>query len=188
MAKCVWRFVGDLKALARPVLLLKQWLCPWCGAAETLNRHSKLYGNDPAGEAANAQRERGQRVWCSSRGQRGGCGRSFSIFLSEVLPRHTVSAQALWSLLERWLGGGSVKAAAEALKLPYPLETLYHLLKRLRERLPGVRATLCRQAAAPPSEQSDPLLQSAEHLRRLFPRSGCPVAEFQRHFARPLLE
>ena len=124
--------------------MLKQLRCPACGAAETLNRHSKLYGNDLS--AANGQAQRGQRVWCSSRGQRGGCGRSFSIFLADVLPRHTVRSTTLWSLLERWLEGGSVKAAAEALALPVGLETLYHLLQRMRPRLaPNTFSRLIRQ-------------------------------------------
>jgi hypothetical protein len=166
--------------------LLKQLRCPACGAAETLNRHSKLYGNDLS--AANGQAQRGQRVWCSSRGQRGGCGRSFCIFLADVLPRHTVRSATLWSLLERWLEGGSIKAAAEALALPFGLETLYHLLQRMRGRLAAVRSALCRKQPAPASSQTDPLLQTVEHLRRLFPQSDCPCADFQLHFQRPLLE
>ena len=83
---------------------LKQLRCPLCGAAETLNRHSKLQGNDPDTNCG-GQVQRGQRVWCSNRGRRGGCGRSVSIFLAEVLPRHTVRAPALWSLLDRLLAG-----------------------------------------------------------------------------------
>ena len=68
---------------------LKQLRCPGCGAAETLNRHSKLYGNDPHASDGQAQGQRGQRVWCSNRGQRGGCGRTVSLFLAVMLPRHS---------------------------------------------------------------------------------------------------
>ena len=150
--------------------------------------HSKLYGNDPSARDGKAQRQRGQRVWCCNRGRRGGCGRSFCIFLVDVLPRHTVRSATLWSLLERWLDGGSIKAAAEALELPFGLETLYHLLQRMRRRLTTVRSVLCGQRPPPASSQSDPLLQTVEHLRRLFPQSDCPCADFQLHFQRPLLE
>ena len=127
-------------------------------------------------------------MWCCPRGQRGGCGRTFSIFLADVLPRHTVRAPSLWGLLDRWLAGGSIKAAVEALALPFGLETLYHLLHRLRERLVALRSALCREQKPPTSSQADPLLQTVEHLRRLFPRSGCPCADFQHVFQRPLLE
>ena len=86
------------------------------------------------------------------------------------------------------LEGVSIRAAAHALGLPYALETLYHLLARMRPRLPGLRSTLCREQKAPASSQTDPLLQTGEHLRGLFPKSDCPAADFQLHFQRPLLE
>ena len=77
-----------LSELGEYLLLLKQLCCPECGVAETLNCHSKLYGNDPD-STQGGRIQRGQRVWCCSRGQRGGCGKTFSIFLADVLPRHT---------------------------------------------------------------------------------------------------
>ncbi len=80
------RFLSGLKELGEHLLLLKGFGCPFCGASETLNCHSKLYGNDPDG-SEDGRMERGQRVWCSNRGRRGGCGRSFPIFLAGVLPR-----------------------------------------------------------------------------------------------------
>jgi len=167
---------------------LKQLCCPECGAAETLNCHSKLYGNDPSSTDGQDRVQRGQRVWCSHRGQRGGCGRSFAIFLADVLPRHTVTGPWLWRLLDRLLAGGSIKAVAEALGLPFALETVYHLLHRLRQRLARVRSALCREQKPPASSQTDPLLQTAEHLQSLFPRSVCPPGDFQLRFQCPLLE
>lgn len=186
MRKALCGFVDGLKELGEYLLLLKQFCCPSCGAAETLNCHSKLYGNDPD-STKGGRIQRGQRVWCSSRGQRGGCGRSFPVFLADVLPRHTVSASRLWKLLQR-LGHSSIKAAFEALGLPFGLESIYHLLHRLRERLATVRSALCREQKPPTSSQTVPLLQTVEHLRQLFPQSDCPLADFQLHFQRPLLE
>jgi hypothetical protein len=180
-------FLCGLKELGDYLLSLKQVRCPFCGAAETLNRHSKLYGND-LGSRTGGQRDRGQRVWCCSRGRRGGCGRSFSIFLADVLPRHTVSAGWLWKLLQRLLEGGSIRAACQALSLPLALESVYHLLDRWRRRLSAARSVLCREQKALASSQTDPLLQTVEHLRQFFPKSGCPCAEFQLHFQKPLLE
>jgi hypothetical protein len=105
-----------------------------------------------------------------------------------VLPRHTVSGPWLWRVLERLLGGSSIKAAFEALAPPFALETVYHLLHRLRDRLAGVRSAPCREQTPPASLQTDPLFHTAEHLRSLFPQGGCPPADFQLHFQRPLLE
>ena len=168
---------------------LKQKPCPLCGCAESLNRHSKLYGNDPA--TRNGQSVRGQRVFCSNRGQRGGCGKTFSIFLAEVLPRHTVRAPLLWQLLGKLLAGLTVRSSVQALRLPFALETLYHLLERLRGRLSEVRSLLCREHQVPASCQSEPLLQTVEHLQGVFPNPesvrGCALSAFQLRFQRPLM-
>jgi hypothetical protein len=94
----------------------------------------------------------------------------------------------LWRLLDCLLVGGSIKAAVEALSLPFALETLYHLLHRLRGCLAAVRSALCQKRQAPASSQTDPLLQTVEHLRRLFAKSDCPCADYQLHFQRPFLE
>jgi hypothetical protein len=136
---------------------------------------------------AKGQSLRGQRVFCSNRGQRGGCGRTFSVFLAPVLPRHSVTALWLWPLLKRLLAGGSIKASVESLKLPFKLETLYHLLQRLRARLPDLRGRLCRQQPAPESSQSDPLLQTVEHLQSVFAQMACALSGFQLRFQEAVL-
>jgi hypothetical protein len=150
-----------------------------------LNRHSRCLGNDLL--TTNGQRLRGQRVFCSNRGRRGGCGRTFALVLAEVLPRHTVTAALLWRWLVTWLAGLSPKAAAEKLRLPVALETVYRLRRKLRRQLDHLRTRLCRRCAPPPSTRADPLGQTVEHLRQVFVRSACPPAEFQLHFQRPFL-
>ena len=142
-------------------------------------------GNDPL--AVNGQAFRGQRVFCSDRGQRGGCGRTFCLFLAEVLPRHTFTASLVWSWLVATLAGCSLKATVEKLRLPFALETVYRLRRTLRRGLAGWRTRLCREQAPPPSTHSDPLPQTVEHLQAVFPRSVCPPAAFQLHFQSPFL-
>ena len=165
--------------------MLKQQRCPRCGQVETLNRHSILRGNDPA--QASGQVVRGQRVFCSNRGQRGGCGKTFSIVLAEVLPRHTLTASLVWRWLVELLAGLSVKAAVEKLRLPFALETAYRLRRRLQRGLDRVRTRLCREQSPPVSQQVLPLWQTVEHLRAVFPESACPAADFQLRFQHPLL-
>jgi len=152
---------------------------------ETLNRHSILRGNDPAQTCG--QSLRGQRVFCSNRGQRGGCGQTFSLVLADVLPRHTLTAALVWRWLVELLAGLSIKAAVEKLRLPFALETLYRLRRRWQRGLAEVRPRLCREQPPPVSGQTDPLWQTVEHLRAVFPASACPLADFQLHFQQPLL-
>ena len=171
--------------VAIPAFSLKQQRCPRCGKIETLNRHSLLQGNDPV--QANGQVVRGQRVFCSNRGQRAGCGKTFSLVLAEVLPRHTLTASLVRPWLVELLAGLSVKAAVEKLRLPFALETIYRLRRRLQRGLDQVRTRLCRELPPPVSRQSQPLLQTVEHLREAFPGRACPLADFQLHFQHPFL-
>jgi len=130
---------------------------------------------------------RGQRVFCSNRGRRGGCGQTFSLFTADVLPRHTLTATLLWRWLIQRLAGLSVTAAAEAVRLPFALETVYRVGRKLRDGLDRVRTLLCREQAPPSSAQSDPVLQSAEHLQNVFRGAECPPAAFQLRFQVPFM-
>jgi hypothetical protein len=124
-------------------------------------------------------------VFCSNRGQRDGCGKTFSLVLAEVLPRHTLNASQVWRWLVELLAGLSVKAAVEKVRLPFALETIYRLRHRLQRGLDQVRTRLCRALSPPLSRQSQPLLQTVEHLRAVFPGSVCPPADFQLCFQHP---
>jgi hypothetical protein len=150
-----------------------------------LNRHSVLYGNDPFD--CSQERARGQRVFCSNRGRRGGCGKTFSIFLADMLPHHTLTATLVWGWLAQRLAGLSAKAAAEKAGLPFALETVYQLGRKLRRTLARLRTLLCRGQAPPSSAQTDPVLQTVEHLQIVFPRTECPPAAFQLGFQLPFL-
>jgi hypothetical protein len=61
------------------------------------------------------------------------------------------------------------------------------LRRGLLRGLDWVRTRLCREQSPPVSGQVYPLLQTVEHLRAVFPSSGCPLAEFQLRFQHPWL-
>jgi hypothetical protein len=105
-----------------------------------------------------------------------------------MLPRHTLQAAPLWQWLKRVLVGLSLKAAAEKARLAFALETVYQWGRKLRRGLERWRTFLCREQKPPLSAQSDPLLQTLEHFKLVFPHSHCPLAAFQLHFQSPLLD
>lgn len=107
--------------------------------------------------------------------------------LAEVLPRHTLTAALVWRWVVEVLAGLSLKAAAEKLRLPFALETVYRLRRGLRQCLASVRTQLCLEQSPPPSAHADPLLQTIAHLQSVFPRTRCAVADFQLHFQLPFL-
>src|ERR1017187_10691505 len=102
-------FCARPSGVERAAFSLRQSPCPHCGCVGTLNRHSHSRGNDPA--VADGQTIRGQRAFCSNRGQRGGCGRTFMLCLAEILPRHTLTASLVWQWLVKFLAGLFLKAA-----------------------------------------------------------------------------
>ena len=179
------RFVRDEHELAQVLGNLKQQHCAHCRRTGTLNRHDKVQSNDL--ESADKQTVRGRRVWCSNRGRRGGCGRTMLIVFARFVPRHSTSAAMLGGLLRRLCGGGSVKSAWEWCGLPVDLQSVYHLLQRLREQLAAVRGALLTRCAPPDSAQTDPLVSTAEHLRCAFPSASCAVEAFQHALQLPIM-
>ena len=171
-------FCAGCSRSGRPAFSLKQVRCPHCACAGTLIRHSILYGNNPDSSAA--QVKRGQRVHCSNRDQRPGCGHTFPIFLSGVLPRHTVTTTVLWAFIQALLAGLSLRAAAK--NLPLTLESFYGLRRKMRLALAVLRTRLLGSHPPPKSERSDPLLATFELLAMVFAGCACPLAAFALHF------
>lgn len=178
-------FVSDPVAIEKYLQGIKLQACPFCGKTGTLNRHSRMNGNDT--RLASGTVNRGQRVFCSNRGRRNGCGRTFPVFFASVLPRHTFTAPLLWKSLRGWLTGSSIKASWESSGAPLSLDTFYHLLQRLRRKLDALRTALHALAPAPGGTTRDPLRQTLEHLRAVFATDPCPPERFQLRIQRPMM-
>ena len=140
-------------------------------------------GSDARVEAGGKTVLRGQRVWCSRRGLRGGCGRTSALLFDWVLPRRSITGPIIWDILMGlWRGRSIAQAHVEAGRV-LSLEAVRAMLRRLRRAQSIIRTHL--PGAPPPGEQPDPLTQTAAHLRHAFPSASCPVSAFQLAFQRP---
>jgi hypothetical protein len=162
--------------------LLKARRCPFCGKVGTLNFHSLLKGNHPC--SASGRCWRGQRIFCSNRGHRGGCGKTFPVFFAHIIPRHTFAAPLLWAImtltaLTRLI---SIKAAWEQSGHRLSLDGFYHLLQRLRHRLATWRSALCRLITPPAGCHVDPFKQTIEHFHVAFAFGKNALSAFQMRF------
>jgi hypothetical protein len=179
------RFVRNEQELEQALESLKQTSCPHCRKTGTLNRHDTVNGNDPA--EVNKQTQRGRRAWCSNRGQRGGCGRTVLIVFVGILPRHSFPAALLEALLTGLCDGRSISQIWRSKPFAFPIDSVYHILQRLRRRLDALRTALCTRCAPPASRHADPLRQAAEHLRCAFPSTASAVEAFQYAFQAPIM-
>ena len=158
---------------------LKLAPCPHCRAVGYLNAHGYLNGR---GEGVSDKVRRGWRLFCSNRNRRQGCGRTYCVLLAQFMPRRMVDSLRLWRLLQGIRQGLSIKAAWEKIPSPFCLETGYRLRATFARSQTFIRSLLLRAGALPKFTSAEPALQVIEHLRAVFPRSACPVADFQLRF------
>ena len=95
-------FVGDEPALVDVLLGLKLTCCPHCRRTAALIGHGLLRGYS---EQDSKEVVRGRRVFCSNRGRRPGCGRTFSVLLSTVLYGFVVRTFTLFRFANSVLKG-----------------------------------------------------------------------------------
>lgn len=177
------RFFRDGDHRDHIISKLKLVVCPHCGRANELICNGKLHGNDPTSHR-DERIVRGQRIRCSNRGQRQGCGRSFAIFEAWVLPRFCVDARLLWAFLQALLKSVSVHAAAQTVLRYFSLSSAYRWRRRLAEAQTSLRHRLCALMPAPASSSPDPLWQLIDHFREALHGKVSPVEAFQEHFQR----
>ncbi len=166
---------------ARLAGCLKAMVCELCGLAGWLIRNGLVYGSRAGREQHGVV---GQRVFCSNRGRRMGCGGSVLVRLADVVRPVSVSAPLLWKFLVAVAKAPTVHAAwKEGFEKQLALRTAYALMKRfdraqlwLRTKLLGRFGLRCAGAVC-----AGPLVRLIDDLRNAFP-AACPVAQFQLAF------
>jgi hypothetical protein len=137
---------------------------------------------------------RGRRVFCSNRGLRSGCGRTFSVKLATVLAAFVVRTLTLWCFAKSVITGLSRRAAwLDAAGGALSLSSGYRLWQRLCEAQSSLRARLSREAPAPPSTAHEPLAQVFAHLAVVVSKDADfefsdPFAAFQFRLERDLFD
>lgn len=144
------RFVRNEEALLAVSREAKGWACPHCRAVGRLNRHGALRGLAEDGSKKTAVR--GQRFFCSNRGRRPGCGRTFAIRPRQVIAEATVRSGLLWRFYWGRATGQSVLEAWAALRSGFSLEAAYRWWRRWQRGLPALRTVLARGRDPPRGE------------------------------------
>jgi hypothetical protein len=177
------RFVRDEPALAGVLLDLKLTCCPHCRRTGALIGHGLLRGY---AEQASELVVRGRRVFCSDRGQRPGCGRTFSVLLSTVLYGFVVRSLTLFRFADAVLNGLTRRTAwLSTLHAVLSLSSAYRLWRRLHEAQSPLRTGLSVEVPAPVCSAREPLAQVFAHLGTVVGASDTDLLEaYQRHLQR----
>jgi len=137
---------------------------------------------------------RGRRVFCSNRGQRRGCGRTFSVLLGTAIACFVVRTLTLFRFARAVVSGVTRRAAwvAETAGV-LSLSSGYRLWRRLQAQQSALRVRLCRTAPAPVCGAREPLAELLGHLRRVVEPSDAVTkldgfAAYQAHEQRGLLD
>ena len=172
------RFVRDPSALGAVLFGLKLAPCPHCRQTGALIGHGFLRGY---AERDSEVVVRGRRVFCSNRGARPGCGRTFPVLLCTVLSGFVLRTLTLFCFATAVLVGLTRRAAwLREARGTLSLSSGYRLWQRLCAAQSTLRARLCRAAPPPDSPAREPLAQLLLHLRLVVGESeGDPFAAFQ---------
>lgn len=159
--------------------------CPHCRRTGALIGHGSLRGYTERGSEILL---RGRRVFCSNRGRRFGCGRTFSLLLATTLAGFVVRTFTLFGFAKTVLDGFSPRAAwLHVCDGAFSLSSAYRLWRRLATAQSALRTQLSRELPAPPSTARHPLAQLLGHLAALLGADGPdPFAAFQDRLQRGL--
>jgi len=163
---------------------LKLTPCPHCKAVGDLILHGYLYGFDETSPQRKTLRAR--RIFCSNRHRRGGCGRTFSVWLADKIRRLSLTTRGLLRFLRRVVADG-IAAAIRAAECRLSDRTLQRIWKRFDHAQSAIRTALHGRGPPPnPSPESPPpsvrrpeAAQVLAHLQAAFPDADCPIAAFQ---------
>ena len=181
------RFFKDDEHREQFLANLKLIECPRCGKTDYLICNGLLKGNDPHQQGCE-QIERGQRIFCSNRGNQDGCGSSFSILKSTSLPKRSIDTAALTILLTAVLtcAGCIFRAFNQCTKWPFSLSSAYRVWSEIDRWQSQLRHRLCQCTGPPKCSSTEPRLQLLVHLQAAF-KTDDPIRSFQAHFQTPFL-
>lgn len=179
------RFVRNREELAEELLVAKQRRCPHCGRLGTINGHGFLRGYSEDGVAGSL---RGRRFYCSNRGRRPGCGRTFSVLMHQCLAGFLVRTPTLACFVLAVVAGGALCVAwTRAAQGRFSRSSGYRLWARFCGAVSHLRSALFGRGAPKDSAHESAVGQLLSELSRWAPdAAGDVLAGFQSSFQRRL--
>jgi len=172
-------FFTDFEALDRFTLSLDSHPasspCPHCSKSDPLISHGVIYK-----QRSRHEREAvGKRVLCSNRYQKGGCGRTFPLYVADALPGRHYGAAHLFAFLSALFLGMAVESAYRRVTGRNDARHGWRWLHRLAGKLIEFRFV---QHSGFPAARTDPILTpvrtQTRRLRLLLPTLRSVLARY----------
>lgn len=173
------KYVKDIDELIKLKKLIRSEKCRLCNSIGYLVCHGYLYGTALKGCGRVV---RGYRFMCSCRNKLKGCGRTFSVLLSQFIYRHTVTSGIMWGLIKVLSSGISKKQAWKKCAEAFSITTVYRLWNKFRLSQSRIRSLLSGKCDAPLKSRIEADEHTIHHLLLAFKDSICPVACFNEYF------
>lgn len=151
--------------------------CPHCKSVGNLIRHGYLRGYDEK----NSRRKtiRAQRIYCSNRNRTTGCGKTFSVWWADKVPRLLLTATALWTFLKQAVTTGNKLQAFRDLHCGLNDSAPYRIWKRFSEAQSSIRTKLGQVCKPPRIVSEQPAELTLAHLETAFADHPNPIIAFQ---------
>lgn len=158
--------------------------CLKCGLTGFLNWHGFITGESDKNDGTSVQR--GHRIFCNNRGLCNGCGKTFSIYYSNIMPHQNISAVMLWHFLCAVVEKIPIYLIPIKKYLSLSITSAYRLWKRFQLNQTHIRSFLTRIHSPPELlHETQPELQCIDHLKISFEENLCAIAGFQNKFQHP---
>jgi len=177
---CMKRFYKTEAEFEDFYLKLKLTMCPHCNVRGCLILHGYLYGyceNDMS------IIKRGHRIYCSNRNRKNGCGRTFSVLAAVFIKNFMITANTLWCFLEKISEERTLVSALRESGSCIGQSSIYRIFRRFSDHQVRIRSYLSRIKDPPGLKHiTSAVVQTILHLKSVFNKSCCPVAQFQHYF------
>lgn len=160
---------------------LKLERCPHCGKTGMLIRHGFLRGY-------NEYRERmikAQRIFCSNRNNRSGCGKTFSCYRVHRFPHIMMTTNAAWTFLSHILSGNSIESAYHELDtaIVLTLSSFFRFWSKFLLAMPRIRTHLAHTYRLSAVSELSPPRETIRHITlHLSDKDANPVTRYQHIF------
>lgn len=150
--------------------------CPYCQQCNTLVKHSKIYRT---AKEKGQYIFHGQRIFCSNKKNKNGCGRTFSLNLTIKLPRFNKFTKEVYSFFKKFLETFIISVAwAFAYPQSFDINTPYRFTRLIQKSLGNCIASLLSITGIyqPPQRvKPNTLLYLISLMQHAFPNAENPL-------------